>query len=143
MMSPGTYLRTARERLNWSLEDLAEHLRTDPHVPARRLIDWLAAIEADRERIDAHAAFALADVLKLDLLTISRLQEHADAVLAHLVDLPAGVLTMSTEALLRHTGQPQTAGGLIRAGAIARAAGWVFELPGNWRRPVLIAVPRT
>lgn len=139
MMSLGTYLRTARERHDWSLENLAERLRTDPHVPSRRLIDWLAAIEADRERVDTHAAFALADVLKVDLLTISRLQAHAYAVVAQLIDLPAGVLTMSTEALLRHTRQPQTQMGIIRAGVIARAAGWVFEIPGNWRRPVLAA----
>ncbi len=48
MMTAGTYIRLGRERRDWSLEDLAERLRTDPHVPARRLIDWLAAIEADR-----------------------------------------------------------------------------------------------
>ena len=143
MMTARTDIRLGRERRDWSLEDLAERLRTDPHVPARRLIDWLAAIEADRERVDAHAAFALVDVLGLDLLTISRLQAHAQAVVATLDCLPAGVLTMSMNALLRHTGQPPTRCGIARAGDIARAAGWVWELPGQWRCPVLVAEPRT
>lgn len=142
MMTPGTYIRHARERADLALEDVAERLDSDPHVPARRRIDWLAAIEADRELVTEQVAFALAEVLKIDIIMLSRLQAVACGLTAGLNDIPDGVLVMSNTALMRHTGQPATLRGLIRAATIARAAGWVWEMPGQWRRPVLVAEPR-
>lgn len=138
MMTAGTYVRLARERRDWSLEDLAARLDSDPHVPARRRVDWLAAIEADREVVTQHIAFALADVLEISILQLCRLQALGHAAIAQLDEVPDSVLTMSVQAMLRHTGQPQTFGGLHRASTIARAAGWEWELPGRWRRPMII-----
>lgn len=143
MMTAGTYIRIERERQDLSLEDLAARLDSDPHVPARRRIDWLAAIEADREPISEHVAFALAAALPVDVITISRLQAIAAGVVACIEDVPDSVLVMSRQAMLRHTGQPPTMIGLVRASRIAQAAGWVFEMPGQWRRPVLVAEPRS
>lgn len=139
MMTAGTYVRLARERRDWSLEDLAARLDSDPHVPARRRVDWLAAIEADREVVTEHVAFALADVLEINILQLCRLQALGQAAIAQLDEVPDSVLTMSMQAMLRHTGQPQTYVGSTRAAAIARAAGWVWDLTGCWRRPVIVA----
>ncbi|MCI4653099.1 helix-turn-helix domain-containing protein [Sphingomonas aquatilis] len=141
MMTPGTYIRTAREQLCLGLEDVAARLDSDPHVPVRRRIDWLAAIEADREYVSEHVALALEAVLPgIHIPTLSRLQAYLHGTIAAIEDVPDSVLVMSQHAMLRHTGQPQTMMGLIRAGALARAAGWIWELPGQWRRPTIVAI---
>ena len=172
MMTPGTYVRLRRTAARRSLLDVAVRLDTEPHVPAHDRVDWLAAIEADRLPVTERIAIALYEVLPIDLVTISRLQAHADGVrdvpapllCAHcgagvpggcadqatpaagtprLDDIPDSVLSMSNSAMLRHTGQPSTLRGLQSAAAMARSAGWVWDVGGMWRRPLLLAVLRS
>ncbi len=165
MMSPGTYIRLRREAAGLSLADVAGMLDTDPHVSAQRRVDWLAAIEADREAVNERIALALIVVLPIDFAALSLLVANAagardvvapricdhcgagaivgcrDAVpVAALRALPGAVLSMSRPALLRHCGLPDTIGGNMLATAMAVEAGWFPGIDGHYHfRPLLIA----
>lgn len=168
MITPGTYIRLRREARGLSLEDLAALLDSDPHVPARRRIDWLAAIEADREPITERVALALTVVLPIDFSALSRLVAHAagahgvidpmlcphcgagpiigcnrQPIVQALRELPVDVLAMSRPAMLRQCGLPDTISGTIIASLIASEAGWLPTQDGEYRRPVLVAELRS
>jgi hypothetical protein len=168
MMTPGTYIGLRREAAGLSLEVVAALLATDPHVPARRRVDWLASIEADREDVSERVALALVVVLPIDFAALSLLVTIAAGaqgvtpprVCAHcgagpivrcsgttlvrsLRDLPGEILAMSRAAMLQHCRQPDTIGGTIFATLIAREAGWLPSHDGLYRRPVLVAELRS
>lgn len=163
-MSPGTYIRLRRETARWTLADVALLFDTEPHVPTHARIDWLAGIEADRAPISERTALALAELLPVDLVTLSRLIAIAAGAVdveaprvcdscgapatapsaarsVPLDDLPENVLSISTAAMMRHCGQPQTSRGIVRTMRFAREHGWIWGDDGRWRRPPLIAEP--
>ncbi len=168
MMSPGTYIRLRREAVDLTLDDVAGMLDTDPHVPARRRADWLAAIEADREQVTERVALALVVVLPVDFAVLSLLVANAagarDVVPPRICDhcgagaivgcrdaapvralrnLPIEVLAMSRPALLRHCGLPDTIGGNMLATAMAVEPGWFPGIDGQYHyRPLLVVEGR-
>jgi len=82
-MTPGTFLREARERRGLSRDDVALTLATDPHINAHDRAEWLALVEADRAPVTIDVGIVLSELLLIDfdhlvalvaMMTVTRLQ---------------------------------------------------------------------
>ena len=72
-ISPGTYVRLRREALGITLDDLSLCLETAPPISARTRAEWLAQMEADTAPISMLSGLAIADIVRFDLVVLSRL----------------------------------------------------------------------
>ena len=70
-ITPGTCVRLRREALGLSRENVALMLETTPAVSTQRRVEWLAALENDAVEISLPTAWALQEVIGLDLRTLS------------------------------------------------------------------------
>jgi len=65
-MTPGQFLREARERHHLGIADLVPSLATIPPICAHDRAEWLALVEADRAPVTIDVGLALFRLLGFD-----------------------------------------------------------------------------
>lgn len=80
-MTPGDYIRAARQLTTLSIDDVALRVETDPPVSAARRAEWLKAMEEGTlpVRITTAAALHAIPQLRIDMPVLAKLIEEADA----------------------------------------------------------------
>ncbi len=85
-ISPGTFVRLRREALGLTLENVATMLDSTPCVSTQRRAEWLGAIENDVLPISLPTAYALHDVIGIDMRILSYWMAIAEGAKPSLVE---------------------------------------------------------
>lgn len=95
-ITPGTFVRLRRTALGLTLEHVAMMLETTPGVSTQRRAEWLRAIEQDVLPISLPTAWALHDVIGLDLRGLSYWMAIAEGVKPEQIDAAIAAVRAGT-----------------------------------------------